>query len=604
MEMADMFPATEPKLVYEPLPTPQSIRLLVLVPGHYGDPIRSRLIFSTVEDTEMPYHALSYVWGETTSVRSIECNERRVGVTDNLYSALSRIRSTEFLVPIWVDALCINQSSDPVWLAERSHQVQMMAKIFSRATITLIDLKDPIPDPLSFLNFLESFRQNGGEHPHLLPSLQDPQWKTLWHVLDRPWFSRIWTIQEFVLAKKPQLMLYTTKVPGREFFSSALLACRHFNRSCMPLAQHLPLITIQSSIRGARTLSVFQRSWVSQENHSLQGFFSNIFRSFLFGATDQRDRVYAVLGMWPPSRGDPLTVDYSEGLEELERRTFRWLNSVHVGPNLLYRCRGIDLESDSSSWGFNTSPVENSHLDEAASMLHDTKAEPLYNAGKGTDFKIDALSTTAAIYTEAFVLSPISLVVGRQSPASRGLFSGYHDLDGQHLLAYHIYIDKWITENLSGIETQLTARDVWVTMAADQGPGPGERLSKSPHIQKSLDTFTDLLSANMVSAAVTELPNLSDNLLQQAEPYVNTQAGFSDYRLALSENNLVCLVPANTLANGNDYLCIISGTPVPHVVRRAGDQYRIVGSCYIHNMMDGQLFEQDPRPESQEIEII
>lgn len=68
----------------------------------------------------------------------------------------------DYIRPIWIDALCINQDN----LEERSSQVALMNKVYSRAYIAIIWLGEPENEILSKWkkcvaahNFIEDVRR-------------------------------------------------------------------------------------------------------------------------------------------------------------------------------------------------------------------------------------------------------------------------------------------------------------------------------------------------------------------------------------------------------------------------------------------------------------
>jgi hypothetical protein len=78
---------------YQPLTEHDSIRLILLQPAPSEDAkVRCSLIHTTLSecacDIVEHYIALSYVWGNVTSVRTIWIDELPVSVTRNLYLAL------------------------------------------------------------------------------------------------------------------------------------------------------------------------------------------------------------------------------------------------------------------------------------------------------------------------------------------------------------------------------------------------------------------------------------------------------------------------------------------------------------------------------------
>ncbi|KAH8725333.1 heterokaryon incompatibility protein-domain-containing protein, partial [Phaeosphaeriaceae sp. PMI808] len=104
------------------------IRLLILRPGSFDDPIHCQLKQVSLS-AEHAYDALSYVWGNASDTSPISLNGTPHHITKNLEIALRYLRHRESPKVLWVDAICINQSD----INERNHQVQQMADIYSQA---------------------------------------------------------------------------------------------------------------------------------------------------------------------------------------------------------------------------------------------------------------------------------------------------------------------------------------------------------------------------------------------------------------------------------------------------------------------------------------
>jgi len=136
-----------------------------------------------LDSPELEYEALSYTWGRdvrsdirrelwagtphlllafnlmlsgmATVLRdlddehrkSIRINGRDFKVNENLYDALVELRRRKITCPLWIDAICINQS-DPV---EKSHQVLAMDKIYFSAQRVIVWLgKERWDSPMFF----------------------------------------------------------------------------------------------------------------------------------------------------------------------------------------------------------------------------------------------------------------------------------------------------------------------------------------------------------------------------------------------------------------------------------------------------------------------
>lgn len=75
------------------------------------------------------YDALSYAWGDTVNQQWIVLNGSPVRVRKNLHDALLELRERGIKGPIWIDALCINQSNK----LEKAQQLPLMNFIYDQA---------------------------------------------------------------------------------------------------------------------------------------------------------------------------------------------------------------------------------------------------------------------------------------------------------------------------------------------------------------------------------------------------------------------------------------------------------------------------------------
>jgi len=130
------------KELYLPLDAAtRAIRVLHLHPGAVEDDIRAELQASSIDDVRGRYIAISYTWGSEGVARQvlITCNGKLVSVSENLSTALRKLRQPDHEVLLWADALCINQAD----ASERTKQVGLMADIYSNSRETIIWLGEP-----------------------------------------------------------------------------------------------------------------------------------------------------------------------------------------------------------------------------------------------------------------------------------------------------------------------------------------------------------------------------------------------------------------------------------------------------------------------------
>jgi len=209
-----------------------STRLIDLLPGQWNE-VPSCTIHEFELEAAPEYEALSYVWGETENPVQIICNGCILSVTPNLAAALVGIRHKTKVKTLWIDAICINQSN----VLERNQQVGIMYRIYQSARNVLIWIGHERKDTrLAF----ESFRPLGKilidptvafASPSNLATLRlcyervsslgTGVWDGLEDVFMRPWFERVWIIQEVVSAKRALLICGSCRIPWRIFSIAA-----------------------------------------------------------------------------------------------------------------------------------------------------------------------------------------------------------------------------------------------------------------------------------------------------------------------------------------------------------------------------------------------
>ena len=188
-------------MIYHPLTFPDSIRVLILEPGRQSDPLKASLEERRLHDATTIYEALSYCWGvfSLASGNRIEMQGSAVRISDNLDEALRSLRSEKDQRVLWVDFVCINQTD----IQERVGQVNMMGNIYRQAAKVVVWLGMPTPasqlgiEILSFLASNEELTKGGpwerNSPDNVIAALND--------IVERPYFQRIWVVQEGALAR-------------------------------------------------------------------------------------------------------------------------------------------------------------------------------------------------------------------------------------------------------------------------------------------------------------------------------------------------------------------------------------------------------------------
>ncbi|KAF4973963.1 hypothetical protein FZEAL_9070 [Fusarium zealandicum] len=271
-------PAKDVKYVYEPLLSEMDIRLITISPGADDDPIQCRLFLTSLSTTPQ-YYAISYTWagelGGQDRDSSILLDGVKFPVTSNCVAALKRVRRRVISKPLWVDAICINQEMD----LEKNHQVRNMPQIYARAKCVLIYVGEPTPEENELLAFLES-----GKVP--VPG-QPAFGEELNRFFSRRWFSRVWVLQEVMLASEVLLLCDTLDKSG----DADIWAC---------LDRLPPIFRIQlTRNRGPiELLKLLDHARPTQ-------------------ASDPRDTIFALLGFTSDADIGSFEADYTKSVQEV-----------------------------------------------------------------------------------------------------------------------------------------------------------------------------------------------------------------------------------------------------------------------------------------------
>lgn len=66
-------------------------------------------------------------------------------------------------------------------------------------------------------------------------------------------------------------------------------------------------------------------------------------------------------------------------------------------------------------------------------------------------------------------------------------------------------------------------------------------------------------------------------------------------RLFGTENGRIGLAPA--AARVDDVIAVLPGCSVPMVLRRSGGRWKLVGECYMHGIMYGEILDENTSPD-------
>lgn len=308
------------------------------------------------------YEALSYEWGDPKAPKhNIVLNGQPFEVRENVFQALLCLRSMEITGPLWVDAICINQED----VQERNHQVRIMDSIYRLARRVRVwigcDTKEIsgafqlIPEIMIAYSEEEAkeVEKRGQSHrfwpnsvsysdenppksssdEYITPNWEDlfssqdkmdiwdldymkstlahkEWWGALVRFLERSYWTRIWVVQEYLLAQDITIHCGCETVDGRDLdmaFNSILQ---------FKVEEHVQYPSYFKEIIKSIDNSVGKRIIQRRRDGGKQTLADLIEATKSSKCHDPHDRIYAIIAlandMWDAY--DSISTDYDRSI--------------------------------------------------------------------------------------------------------------------------------------------------------------------------------------------------------------------------------------------------------------------------------------------------
>ncbi|UQC73703.1 uncharacterized protein CLUP02_00349 [Colletotrichum lupini] len=281
------------KVFYEPL-IAHKIRLLRLSAAErHHDPIHIDIRLTDLT-SDPKFEALSYTWADNDGDDS-KCDRVYVGkhwdilpVTRNCASALRRLRFPYRERDLWVDAICIDQRNKQ----ERSHQVGIMQYIYAAAIRVLIYLGEDSKDPDS----LNPVPWTDGKYIHR--PLASPS-----TLAENPYFRRVWVIQEIAAARDAWVLSGSRGARWHDFLGVTNSETDSNRNRDLSLSIDRPM----TREKLPKWLYICNKPRYMELDRLLYVLYA----AAQCKASDLRDKVFAILGLFHGANNAKLVADYT-----------------------------------------------------------------------------------------------------------------------------------------------------------------------------------------------------------------------------------------------------------------------------------------------------
>jgi hypothetical protein len=296
-----------------------AVQLLHIKPGFADEPIECMLEWYDLASlSSVPYTAISYAWGTDNLTNDIVVDNKRVSITKSAYAVLAAMRSYSSPKTIWIDAICINQTRE----VEKKRQIPLMTVIYESSNEVMVWLGPSVNAHLAtgsverlFLN-QKLIRLTATK---TLTEISSSAAETLRQMLDQPWFSRAWVVQEVVRGQGKVTVRYGNESVAWDKLSWFIQALQRNEEILNMINSKTKGSELNAtSLQNVETINRCSHLISKIEPMSLLFYLTQMFRAHgRFNAKVSHDRVYALLGLSGSAGAGEFGVDYSKSNRQL-----------------------------------------------------------------------------------------------------------------------------------------------------------------------------------------------------------------------------------------------------------------------------------------------
>jgi hypothetical protein len=551
------------------------------------------LVGTLLEDEASPdgqYIVLCPVPDFRAPAKIIETPEGSLAVTPMLHDAISTLRRmADGQISIWTSEISINQKND----GEKWSSFRMMESIYknARQVVAYLGADDEdtgdaheLFDTLACLDLSKRPTSIDGLAQAGLPPVTDGSWRAIDKFLSRSWFRSMHALPACYWATSLQFVGEQWSLDSEAFVIAMLKA----NALRMPLFGHG-----QSSddlVAGVRTFTTFSGLRVRHragETH----IFSYLLPKCRLAQADTPLEKLALLAATSNEGSNEVlwnSVVEGSGVDDQALRIVRFFfDSGAEDVELLCQARGCVDSYNLSSWMPDILPRKRDRSkmisDKFRTAAFEGPRKPIISDG-GRTLKVYCAPVPCACPGHNSIVAVTRYTSGggehNAAPDYRSLVSQWHHAQG-----------VWNAMRNETGEPLTSYRDgsdpldaIWETLLKGN--------LSDPEAVAMTESMTAARAIFMAIRGDDILPVLTENfeLAREAMDYLAEQ--LEGWRLCALPTGHIALVPEEAAVG--DVIMAIHGARVPFVFRPVAesDDYSIIGECYVHGVMNGELLSR------------
>lgn len=612
------------------------IRILVLNAGHAGSALQASLQIHSLsqlsdqDDNDKAnttfFEAISYCWGEPVFSRSCSLADGgRISLTESLHSALQAFRYPDRSRNLWADAVCINQTD----VAERSSQVELMGDIFAKATRVLVWLGDPLEsgsDPLAFATLNIPIVPQGDRSRKDLLALMEQHLPAMERcpccnksispgtpvtlasglsavakLLERPFFNRLWVVQEIVFAQAIEVYCGTHHAPWDIFTELCRVPGQH--QGDQEYEDHrYATATSRAELRRVWAQCNYMNQLRSRHRQRKTDTFrpTALCKDLLMMSNLQcrspHDRIFGVSRVLGLRDVSSLRADYTLSAAEVYRRVsevFLTAQANRPGGHAALMLALASTETQEAKSLERPSWVPDlQHLSERSRAKNTyyqwAFTERQYYADAALFRCYVSFGNSQELCVRGRCFGEITAILdGSQCPSKhthRRTGDKCSDVEGMELIRWHARCLQFLKQckSVASASTHLTAKDVDAIFACDQVKDSAsfyeETISRWLSMMPDQGDRADIKSIqSQIKPYTTGYPIDRDRVLCTAECGDRTGIGW---------------VPSD--AKVGDSLCQFAGSPYPFLLRMREDgNYNLLGDAFLIGVSEPEALGLD-----------
>ena len=541
------------------------------------------------------------------------CNSHSMRIQESLFHALSALRRRDAERILWVDAICINQNDSN----ERSSQVRLMRQIYQCSTRVVVWLGEHTQDSEQGVDLLLSIQRLALENddkitasaqalaPDDLPklglaSVDSGEWGSLDAIFWRPWFTRIWIIQELAVSKDALVIC------GDRSFTWADLA-----RAAQFILQHSLTAITQVDPRPPTKLENFRQAHLTRKDD--QPLLPLLLEARNAFATDDRDKIFALMTL-SERETSGFVPDYSLSIEEVFIKFSKYhiektdtLDILGAVEDHSYRLKK-ELPSWVPDWEVHPPALALSLLDQYSSWDASRELRNQISAVFSSDNKIliaKGITVDTVLHVSDSFLEYVPLpgtardfVPHLKTDQAKKMM---HSLSDFYMQQRYRQWERIAQKNKQYPASEDILSAFIRTVTADAtlfSPGPSTTdtstvSSTMEEVYTAWCKYWNAASQFQGKYISTSYTSTTPPELEMAVRFMQAhhKAAYGRRFFTSKSHGYMGLCP--TLTRKGDMLVVLFGGRTPFILRELGrGQLKFIGECYTHGLMHGEIFRQ------------